>query len=107
MQRLTVEKWTDWDKACRLTNRLVNHPSNPHYKALFDAVVMCNMKIGSHEHQNNMAPVFSDGSAFYTSLGQWSKIMAEIWNEVAGYEKYHYMDFTHDIDFIRDSERPV
>lgn len=67
---------------------------HPYLEALRQEVVSKNIRFGGdvHQHSDDGAPKFSDGSVLRLSYRAWGDLMAAIWSEAEN-KDYQYMDF--------------
>lgn len=66
--------------------------AKPYAEAIRRAVLKERLRTTGWQHQEGMAPVFSDGTAGTFSYRAWGDLMAAIWAEEED-KDYHYMEF--------------
>lgn len=116
MSDLIVARWTSYEAASQLPESPIGgmggcvegtgwpeylmgwmEEAMPHLEALRTAIVSQSIRCGGDRHQEDMCPVFSDGTAATFSMRAWGDLMASIWNtEDGGHRGYmgFYMDMT-------------
>jgi hypothetical protein len=90
--------WVKGEQWSEFIAKAVPENQRPHHEALFVAIKEQKLRFGGDIHQNEMMPVFSDGSVGCWSYRAWGDMLAAAWNTIENTDKYHYMNFYMTLD---------
>lgn len=112
-KKITVVEWIDYDEAVEKYKESIGGMGGffkdgmrgqkdyfdnigisvrDYYDALRKEIIAKKIKCGGDRHQQDMTPLFSDGTYASFSYRAWGDLMAAIWSEEEN-KDYGYMDF--------------